>query len=267
MDAEHRHELKTNELADWINHFPEFCKKNYRRIIGVALIIAAIVSHFAIRAHKTNSTTAQQARTTAAIQKLDQEKLMTFGSIMSGNTESTNAIINTAEVLQTEAEKAKEPQHAALAYIKQAEALRADLHYTNEQVDEELIATQIEQARLAYEKALENADGNAALIGSAQYGLGLCAEEIGDFVKATEIYTGIVNNESLNGTFFPKQAQYRLNVMPDHLEKFDFVAGAQPEPETILPEGFDENAAEALKRGDIYIEPEKPEEENKDESN
>ncbi len=28
MKAEHRHELKTNELADWIVHFPQWFKEN-----------------------------------------------------------------------------------------------------------------------------------------------------------------------------------------------------------------------------------------------
>lgn len=262
MDAEHRHELKTNELADWINHFPQFCKKNLSNIIGVTLIIAAVISFFVFKGKKTAANTDQQARTTAAMQKVEQEKLQTFGSIMSGNTETINTLITTAGTLQIEAEKAKEPQHAALAYIKQAEALRADLHYTTEQLDEDLVATQIEQARLAYEKALEKAAGDPTLTAIAQYGLGLCAEEIGDFIKAAEIYSGIINNENFKGTFYPKQAQFRLDIMPDHLEKFEFVAA----PEIEIPEGFDINAAEALKSGDIYVEPEKPEE-NKDGSN
>ena len=44
MDAEHRHELKTNELADWIGHAPQYLRENARMIIGVALIIIAIVT-------------------------------------------------------------------------------------------------------------------------------------------------------------------------------------------------------------------------------
>jgi hypothetical protein len=259
MDSEHRHELKTNELADWINHFPEFCKKNLSNIVGAVLIVAAIVSYFGFKAQKTSANTDQQVRTTATIQKLDQEKLQTFGSSMSGNSETINTLITTAGTLQTEAEKAKQPQHAALAYIKQAEALRSDLHYTTDIVDDELITAQIGLAKQAYEKALENAQGNPTLTATAQYGLGLCAEEVGDFVKATEIYYTIVNDENFAGTFFPKQAQYRLDIMGDHLEKFDFVAA----PEIVIPEGFDESAAEALKDGGIFIEPE-PKEENKD---
>ena len=43
MDSEHRHELKTNELADWIVHAPEYLRKNYLTILGVLLIIGVPV--------------------------------------------------------------------------------------------------------------------------------------------------------------------------------------------------------------------------------
>ena len=43
MKSEHRHELKTNELADWIAHVPDFVRNNLRTIIGVSLIIIAIL--------------------------------------------------------------------------------------------------------------------------------------------------------------------------------------------------------------------------------
>jgi hypothetical protein len=46
MDAEHRHELKTNELAEVMTHFPAFFKKHGRQVIGAVLIAAAIISYF-----------------------------------------------------------------------------------------------------------------------------------------------------------------------------------------------------------------------------
>ena len=39
MDTEHRHELKVNELADWIVHVPQFFRENLRWILGGSLIL------------------------------------------------------------------------------------------------------------------------------------------------------------------------------------------------------------------------------------
>ena len=43
MDSEHRHELKTNELADFIGHLPDFFRKYSNQIIGVILILIALM--------------------------------------------------------------------------------------------------------------------------------------------------------------------------------------------------------------------------------
>ncbi len=39
MKAEHRHELKTNELADWLGNLPQWSKDNIVSIIAVAIAI------------------------------------------------------------------------------------------------------------------------------------------------------------------------------------------------------------------------------------
>ena len=103
----------------------------------------------------------------------------------------------------------------------------------------------------SYEKALEQAEGNNTLTAMATYGLALCEEEIGDFAKATEMLTAIVNNKDFKGTVVPAQAQFRLDVMADHEKQFTFVVA--PKPELVIPKGFDRSAAEAMDRGDIYM--------------
>ncbi len=139
-----------------------------------------------------------------------------------------------------------------MALIKRGETLRAELHYTAGKVEKGVIATQIALAKESYEKALEKAEGNNTLTAMATYGLALCEEEIGDFAKATEMLTAIVNNKDFKGTIVPAQAQFRLDVMADHEKQFTFVVA--PEPEIVIPKGFDKSAAEAFRRGDIYME-------------
>ena len=42
MKSDHRHELKTNELADWLAHFPEWANQNRTNIIAVAVVLAVV---------------------------------------------------------------------------------------------------------------------------------------------------------------------------------------------------------------------------------
>ncbi len=232
MDAEHRHELKTNELADWIGHFPDFCRKNAKTIIGVALIIAAVGIYFYSRRVRTKAQFEQEAQAVSLIERLNYSKLMTIRS----QTEKTplgDSIQLMADSLKMAAAEAKSPHVAALLLIKQGDGLRADLHYRAEEVDPDVVENTITQARTAYDKALIQAQGNNTLIAMANFGLGMCAEEIGDYTKAEIIYNAIIDDTSFAGTVLPRQAQARLDNMQDNRMQFVFVAAALPKTEDI----------------------------------
>jgi len=252
MDSEHRHELKANEFEDFIKNFPEFCKKNGSTIIGVILIIAAIVSYFGFKNKKQKDNLASQVATTSQISGVYQNKLASLSKPSGEESLAETGFAVLAENLKDSAEKAKSPHQAALMLIKSGEALRSELHYGSGDVDQAKINTNIEMAKATYEEALEKAEGNSTLTAMATYGLALCEEEAGNFEKASEILKGIASNEAYKGTTFPAQAQMRLEVMGDHEKTFKFVKA-----EIKAPKGFDEDAKEALKRGDIYIEPKK----------
>ncbi len=83
MDAEHRHELKTNELEDWIKHFPEFCKKNRHQIVGVILIIAAFISYFFFKNTTQQAGLEQQTQTTSQMEKVGMDKGEVINGVMS----------------------------------------------------------------------------------------------------------------------------------------------------------------------------------------
>jgi predicted negative regulator of RcsB-dependent stress response len=229
MDAEHRHELKTNELADFIGHFPEFLKNNAKTIIGVALILAAVIVYIYGKNIKTDSNTQAQAQATSLVERLNFGKMQTIQSLQK-NQASPDSMLVSASSLEIAAGEAKTTQQAALLLIKQGEALRADLHYNTEEVDADIVQNRIDQARAAYEKALTNAKGNATLEGMAKIGLALCAEEIDDYIKAEEIYKSIIADESFAGTIAPKQAQGRLDNMADNKAHYIFVKGPDPLP-------------------------------------
>ena len=46
MKAEHRHELKTNELADWLAHFPQWVKENLKSIIYVSIVAVLVAGSY-----------------------------------------------------------------------------------------------------------------------------------------------------------------------------------------------------------------------------
>ena len=52
MKSSHRHELKTNELAEWLSNLPQWAKENRITIIGaLVLIVIAFFSYFVPHYH------------------------------------------------------------------------------------------------------------------------------------------------------------------------------------------------------------------------
>jgi len=230
MDSAHRHELKTNELADWVGHLPDFIRRNYMQIIGAGLIIVGLVVLPVFKRMRRSAAEKRQAETAHLIQKIDQGKIM---AVQGGGVDIQNTLLISANSLETAAKNAKNPHSAALALIKRAEALRADLHYKLGQVERAVVQAQINQARSAYQQAIEKAQGNNTLIAMAKFGLGLCAEELGKLDLAKQIYEEIVANADFEGTVSSAQAQLRLELMDDNTAKFVFVKAPEPQPEEI----------------------------------
>jgi len=229
VDPGHRHELKTNELADWIVHLPDFLRRNWAQIAGMALIIVALLVIPIFKRTRHNAAQNRGAETTQLIQKISQEKTMAVRNQSTGILEAQSQLLVVANSLEAAANKAKNPYSGALALIKRAEALRADLHYQPGHVERPTVVAQISQAKKAYKLAIEKAQGNNTLIGMAKIGLGLCAEELGNFDDARQIYQEIAADTDFAGTPFPAQAQLRLEVMDDSRVKFVFVATPEPE--------------------------------------
>jgi tetratricopeptide (TPR) repeat protein len=229
VDTEHRHELKTNELADWIIHLPDFLRRNWAQIIGLTLIVIALLVIPIFRRTRNRATLTQQTETTQLIQKIAQEKVTAIRSQSTGILGAQSQLLVVANSLEAVANKARNPYAAALALIKRGEALRADLHYQSGRVERPTVVAQINQAKKAYESAIEKAQGNSTLIAMARMGLGLCAEEVGNFDRAKEIYEQIAAGADFVGTVFPAQAQLRLDFMDDSRTKFVFVEAPQPD--------------------------------------
>jgi hypothetical protein len=119
--------------------------------------------------------------------------------------------------------------------MKNAELLRTELFYRPRPVTDADKSQQINNAKRSYNRAIEKSASIPSLRASAQYGLGLCEEELGNFDEARKIYEQITNTEEFVGTTAAHQAKQRLTEMDYYQTRLVF----QPKPiapEPILPE-------------------------------
>ncbi len=230
MKAEHRHELKTNELADWMAHFPQWAKNNISTIAVVLAVIIGAVGLYAWRNYHAKTAGEEHMRFTM----LSNQVSGNIAKVLQAHAQNKDLsfmLLQADESLQTFANTTKDNKMAALALIKRAEALRAELHYRMQNITQQDINEQISKAEDSYNKALERAASDPMLTGIAQYGLGLCAEERGNFDKARQIYEGILKKPDFEPTITFARAKYRLAVMKEFEQKITF----QPAPASAKP--------------------------------
>jgi hypothetical protein len=90
---------------------------------------------------------------------------------------------------------------------------------------------QVKLAQASYQKAKELAGPDRSLLAAAEYGLGLCEEELGNFEAARQIYEGMLADDSFKGTAPRSAAEYRLTLLPGIQTALDF----QPAPPAPVP--------------------------------
>ncbi len=230
MKSERRHDLKTNELAEWLNQFPKFWRENYKVIIyvTVVVIIVAVAAYFKLY-RKRLELAMQRIELTELSSRVAQSKVDAIVGMHQGMDYSNYLLIN-ADALDSLSRRTDDSACAALALNKRAEALRADLHYRTKSLEPSAARVQINQAVKSYEKALEMEQDSVALKAMAKLGLGLCAEELGDSAKARSIYREIIDNPDYQGTVFVHQARERLDTMEEYAESVYFIESASDAP-------------------------------------
>lgn len=233
MKSDHRHELKTNELADWIAHLPQWASENRTALIAAGAVLVVAVGVYFLRFYrKASAVTLQQARLTGLVTQLPAQT----ERIAAGQADAIS-LIPIAEDLQDFAQMARSDSMAAMALIKRAEALRAELHYRLSEPGRDEVARQIAQAQNSYQEALERGASVPALAATAHFGLGLCEEELGNFDKAREIYRQVADKTGYRGTAAQAAAAHRLKTMDDYRTRVVFRPAPDP-PETPMPPGI-----------------------------
>ena len=237
MKSEHRHDLKTNELADWISNFPQWCKDNLKLIIYVSVVIVLVAGSAVYHWYNKNVTSVQEkSKFTAALTSIAPTKTSIVRA--SGqNMDVSYMLIKVAEELQTEIDQMDTPISQALGLIKKADTLRAELHYRKEKIQPQDLATQINEAKNAYQAAFDKSAKNANIQGLAKFGLGLCEEELGNYDQAKEIYNQILETPAFEASIAFNMATQRIPVMDEYKTQVTFIPAPEPNlpPQTLEP--------------------------------
>jgi len=239
MKSEHRHDLKTNELAEWLGNLPQWTKENLITIICVSALVIAVAGFYIWRTYNKNIIQVREhIEFTNLLNQLSANKTQVLNAQAQGrDIDLSYILIQAANNLGGFAQNANNDRMAALALIKQAEALRAELHYRPVAISEQDLTAQINQAKAAYTEAIQThlkRTSNPSLMAAAEFGLGLCEEEIGNFEKAQQIYQTVAANPDFEGTVAVVQAKNRLETMADYKQKVIFKLAPAPPADSLL---------------------------------
>jgi len=229
MKSDHRHELKSNELADWIANFPAWARENRNSLLAAgAIILVALLVYFWSFYRRDVASVRNRAQLTELVARVPQQMNQIASAAMQNNDE-TYRLVETRDELQSFAQKSSNDNMAALALIQRGAALRAEVHYRLAEVGRDELTAQIGKAQASYQEALDRKPSNPALAAAAHYGLGLCEEELGNFEKAAEIYRTVAAKAEYAGTPAQAAAAHRLKIMNDFRTEVVF-APAPPKP-------------------------------------
>ena len=232
MKSEHRHELKTNELAEWLGNLPQWAKENLITIICVSAVIVVLAGVYIWRGYNKNVLQVRErTELTTLLNRVEGAK-MQIVQAQQQERDLSFALLQPAEALDAFARNTRNSRIAALALIKRAQALRAELHYGT--VEEQYMVDQTNKAKTSYTTALAKSSTNPVLAAAAEFGLGLCEEELGNFEQARQIYKEIVAHPDYKGTVAVSQAQRRLKTMADYEQKIAFKPDPNPKPLTDM---------------------------------
>lgn len=213
MKSDHRHELKTNELAEWLGNLPDWTKENLWTIILIVVLLGTAAGFYIWRTKRNVVQNRHHVEFTGLLNQLSGGKMRIIQAQNEGTDESYR-LLEPAKNLETFAQSARDDRMAALALIKRAEALRAELHYGTQQ--KEYLISQTNLAKASYTEAIDRCPDDPSLVATAKFGLGLCEEELGNIEQARQIYQQIDSNTDFKATVAAVQAKRRLSTINDY---------------------------------------------------
>lgn len=232
MRAEHRHELKTNELAQWLFNLPEWSQKNLRTIIYVTVVIVVVLGAYWYQKYqKTVVATREQATVTGLIGQIPSQEMQVAQAASQG-TDASYTLLQISGELKNFAQISRQDSLKALSLIKEAQILRAELQFRQGTVIQQDVDTQVNKAKADYTEALTylKKSQDRSLEAQARFGLGLCEEDLGNYDQAKTIYKEVAQEPAFEGTVASAAAKYRLATMDFHINAKIALKPAPPAP-------------------------------------
>src|SRR3989304_2040810 len=84
MKPDHRHELKTNELAEWLNNLPQWAKENSITIICISAVIIGIATFYIWRIYSGREVARKQLELSDLISQLFDSQMQILGAQAQG---------------------------------------------------------------------------------------------------------------------------------------------------------------------------------------
>jgi Tfp pilus assembly protein PilE len=233
MKAEHRHELKTNELAQWLINLPLWARQNLRMITYISVVVVLVLATYVYhRYQKTVVAGREQTAMTIMLSQLPQQEAR-IAQDQSRGIDSSYMLVQAADDFDKIAGNAKQDDVAALSLIKEGEILRTELQFRLGTISREDVANQIARAKDKYTKAIETylkRTPNLSLEAFAKLGLGLCEEELGNFDSARSLYNEVATNADFAATSPAAAAKQRLLLMDSYNTKIVLKPSPRPVP-------------------------------------
>ena len=226
MDAEHRHELKQNDFVVYAKMAPQYIKTHWWEAICVVVIIIAVSMMFSKKG-QVRPNMDKQAKVTAIYQDIASAK----GDAISGQA-GIDKVEPLVRDLLDKGGKLDGAQNA-MAKIKAADAIRAQLHYSDGMPQKDVIDSHVSEAVSLYEQAIKDAEGNVEIEAMAQYGIALAKQDGGSIDEAATIYGQIIANTAFDKTCFVEMAKDKLAVIAMSKQQFTFV---EPKPAPVVEE-------------------------------
>jgi predicted negative regulator of RcsB-dependent stress response len=209
MDAEKRHHLKQNDLAEALAKLRELGsrKELLYWVAGIVVVIAAVFVYRSWGTWQANRAARSWLEYSEVNRKVE--------SNTPGALDELRGIISSSS----------NPTLTAAARIQLAAALRAKAGETA------TVDTSALQEAIEVLKPLLNEPGSPPpVVGAAALSLASCYETLGQFDDAEQIYKILSDEQRFAGTGYAKAAAERLKTLPDLRKPVEFVAGLPPQP-------------------------------------
>lgn len=209
MDSQHKHELKENDLQQFIAHFGEWWGKHQTKVLLIAIVLAGTILGLRI----LNNRSVEKQDTTFFNLNMETSPAGFKAIAADADSDAVRAIasLRAADLLLQEAAMPSSGEEGGATPAERK--------------------AKLEEARQMYSQA-ESSSDNALLKLNAQMGLASVAESLGQWDDAVKVYESIKTSAAESHPSFAAQADTRLAILPRVKTEPNFA----PEPTPKKPD-------------------------------